>query len=244
MKSIMVRLFNATLKQRSDPRLECFLDHMVSVLPHYTVVMWDYRAAECGGSPCWGTPSWPGWSRAWRSPWCCASRLSPAPHRASGGHSKWRDRRRSTPSSPPVGTTAAALRPALCPSTLMHTAWHPAEHTHRAQLFVVTLHNSVTYWTSWSEPFVSQWTRTANKKNQWCINSSSILFFLPEERDHSRLVSDWLQHLRLAGLMLIYSQMLLSYSCSLPFLWSFTTQVGKSENDTLSEKLPFSKSSC
>lgn len=65
--------------------------------------------------PCWGTPSWPEWSMALKSPWCCASRRSPAPHRVAAGHSRWTGRRRNTHSCSPVGTRTAAPLPALCP---------------------------------------------------------------------------------------------------------------------------------
>lgn len=76
-------------------------------------------------SPYSSTPSWPGWSTAWRSPWCCASKQSPGPRRAAAGHSRWRGRRRSTLSCPPEGTTGGAPPPAQCPWTRTRTAWHP-----------------------------------------------------------------------------------------------------------------------
>lgn len=84
-------------------------------------------------SPCWGIPSWPEWSRAWRNPWCCASRRSPAPHQAGAGHSRWRGRQQSTLSFPPAGTTAAAPRQVLYPLTQKHTAWHPTTYTQKTR---------------------------------------------------------------------------------------------------------------
>lgn len=118
--------------------------------------------------PCSSILSWPEWSRAWQSPWCCASRQFPKQHQAGGDHSKWRGKPQNTPSSPPAGTTATVLLPVQCLWTLKRTAWHPErQKTHECHRDKPRLSDGRTSLGK-GHQCIKAWVYWLNRKQDFC----------------------------------------------------------------------------
>lgn len=86
-------------------------------------------------------PSWPEWSTAWQSPWCCASTLFPRQRPASGDRSRWTDKHQSILSCSLARTTATTLLPTQYLWIRKHTAWHPMRGE---GLFSLRCHSTIT----------------------------------------------------------------------------------------------------
>lgn len=104
--------------------------HLVQFISRVRVLYDDQHMLEMlSYAPCSGTPSSPGWSTAWRSPWARVSRPALRPGQEPEDHRSWRDTRRNTRSSPPQQTSAGGPEPELRPETRRRTASRPDTHT-------------------------------------------------------------------------------------------------------------------